>query len=232
MKYLLAFSLGLLLVSSSYSQDVIIFHNGDMIESTIMEISASEIKYKKYDNLDGPLYVVLKKDIFMINYSTGEKDIFERNSSSKEEKSNDNKNQEETPYSTGTKILQANNLLAIDITNEVLNLNFGMGGFVSDNFAIIGQLNRLGAGSSYTAAFTEIALTGLYYFNSGFFIGPSIVYDNYYEDVGLRLGCGYAIFLNESISIEPMIVTNVTEIGYNDPFEQFVIGGNLGIYLN
>ena len=82
MKYLLAFSLGLLLVSSSYSQDVIIFHNGDMIESTIMEISASEIKYKKYDNLDGPLYVVLKKDIFMINYSTGEKDIFQINISS------------------------------------------------------------------------------------------------------------------------------------------------------
>ena len=80
MKYLLAFSLGLLLVSSSYSQDVIIFHNGDMIESKIIEISNSEIKYKNYDNLDGPLYAVFKKDIFMINYSTGEKDIFERNS--------------------------------------------------------------------------------------------------------------------------------------------------------
>lgn len=231
MKYLLAFSLGLLLVSSSYSQDVIIFHNGDMIESKIMEISDSEIKYKKYDNLDGPLYVVLKKDIFMINYSTGEKDIFERNSLSKDEKSNEKKNQEGTNYSRGTKILQANNLLAIDINNEVLSLNFGIGRFVSDNFAIIGQLNRLGAGAGNTA-FTEIALTGLYYSNSGFFIGPSIVYDNYYEEVGLRLGCGYAIFLNESISIQPMIVTNVTEIGYNDPFSQFVIGGNLGIYLN
>ena len=100
-----------------------------------------------------------------------------------------------------------------------------MGGFVSDHFAIIGQVNR-------TPIMTGIALTGLYYFNSGFFVGPSIVYEDYYGDVGLRLGCGYAIFLNESISIEPMIVTNVTEIGYYDPFEQFVIGGNLGIYLN
>ncbi len=225
MKYLLAFSLGLLLVSSSYSQDVIIFHNGDMIESTIMEISDSEIKYKKYDNLDGPLYVVLKKDIFIINYSTGEKDIFERNSLSKDEKSNEKKNQEGTNYSKGTKILLANNVLAIDMESESLALNFGMGGFVSDNFAIIGQVHR-------THFLTEIALTGLYYSKSGFFVGPSIVYDNYYEDVGLSLGCGYAIFLNESISIEPVIVTNVTEIGYNDPFQQFVIGGRLGIYLN
>jgi len=231
MKYLLAFSLGLLLVSSSYSQDVIIFHNGDMIESTIMEISASEIKYKKYDNLDGPLYVVLKKDIFMINYSTGEKDIFQINISSKEDNSNENKNQERTPYSRGTRIIQANNLLAIDINNEVSNLNVGMGRFLSDHFALIGQLDRTGVGAGYTALI-EIALTGRYYSNSGFFIGPSLVYDNYYEDVGMMLGCGYAIFLNESIAIEPVIVTNITDVGNYDAFERFIIGGNLGIYFN
>jgi len=231
MKYLLTFTLGLLSLSFTYSQDVIVFHNGDMVDTKIMEISDSEIKYKKYDNLDGPLYIVLKKDIFMINYSTGEKDVFKINSSLKEDKSNNNKNQEGILYSKGTKILQANNLLAIDINNEILNLNFGMGGFVSDKFALIGQLNRIGMGLGNNA-FIEIAFTGLYYSKSGFFIGPSIVYDNYNEDAGLRLGCGYAIFLNESVSIEPMIATNISEIGYSEPLEQFVLGVNLGIYLN
>lgn len=58
------------------SCDVIIKRNGDEVLAKIIEIGINEIKFKKCNNLDGPIYSVLKDDIFMIKYSNGEKDVF------------------------------------------------------------------------------------------------------------------------------------------------------------
>ena len=34
------------------------------------------IKYKKWENLEGPVYNIDKKEVFMIKYSNGSKDVF------------------------------------------------------------------------------------------------------------------------------------------------------------
>lgn len=62
--------------SSCYSQDLIILKNGDMIKSKVLQVSDSQIEYKKWDNLKGPIYSKSKSEVFMIKYQNGTKDVF------------------------------------------------------------------------------------------------------------------------------------------------------------
>ena len=59
-----------------FSQDLITKKSGDDIQAKVLEISANEIRYKKFDNLDGPIFIISKKDVLMIRYENGTKDIF------------------------------------------------------------------------------------------------------------------------------------------------------------
>lgn len=59
-----------------YSQDIIIKKDGDKIKATVVEVGLDEVKYKKYETSDGPIYLIMKSDIFMIEYDNGDKDIF------------------------------------------------------------------------------------------------------------------------------------------------------------
>ena len=59
----------------TFAQDNIILKNGEEINTKIIEINESNVKYKKYNNQDGPLYTISKDKIFLIKYSNGEKEI-------------------------------------------------------------------------------------------------------------------------------------------------------------
>lgn len=63
-------------LSFSYSQDVLFFKNGDELNSKVLEISSTEVKYRKWDNVDGPIYSVNKNELFMIKYQNGVKEVF------------------------------------------------------------------------------------------------------------------------------------------------------------
>jgi hypothetical protein len=58
------------------SQDIITLNTGETILSRIVEIGQTEIKYKKFDNQNGPVYVSAKSDISEIKYENGTKDVF------------------------------------------------------------------------------------------------------------------------------------------------------------
>lgn len=58
------------------AQDVITKLNGDEIKVKIIETDSISIKYKKYDNLEGPTYSVLKAGLFMLKYENGTKEVF------------------------------------------------------------------------------------------------------------------------------------------------------------
>ncbi len=60
----------------SLAQDTIITKSGSDILVKIEEIGLTEIRYKKFDNLEGPLHVILKSDVSMIRYKNGIKDVF------------------------------------------------------------------------------------------------------------------------------------------------------------
>jgi hypothetical protein len=58
------------------SQDVIILKNGSELKAKVLEVSPDVVKYKKWDNQDGPSYSESKTNIVMIKYQNGTKDVF------------------------------------------------------------------------------------------------------------------------------------------------------------
>ena len=77
MKKLLLVLLSFVLISSfSFAQDVIIKKNFDEIECVVLEVGIDIIKYKRYDNPDGPVYSIGKEDVATIKYKNGVKDVF------------------------------------------------------------------------------------------------------------------------------------------------------------
>ena len=58
------------------AQDVITLKSGDEIQAKVTEVGQTEVKYKRFDNPDGPTYTVNKSDIFMVKYQNGQKDVF------------------------------------------------------------------------------------------------------------------------------------------------------------
>ncbi len=59
-----------------FAQDVIILKTGDEVKAVVSEIGLDVVKYKKAENLNGPLYTLEKAKIFMIKYENGTKDVF------------------------------------------------------------------------------------------------------------------------------------------------------------
>jgi hypothetical protein len=58
------------------AQDTMILRTGEQISVKIQEIGQREIKYKKFDNQSGPVYVVDKSDVSIILFENGTKEIF------------------------------------------------------------------------------------------------------------------------------------------------------------
>ena len=62
--------------AGTFAQDIITLRNGDDIEALVQEIGMDEVKYKKFENSNGPNYTLKKSEIFMIRYVNGSKDVF------------------------------------------------------------------------------------------------------------------------------------------------------------
>ncbi len=58
------------------AQDIITKKDGTAIEAKIIEVSPSEIKYKKFSNPDGPTFILPTHVISSIRYQNGEKETF------------------------------------------------------------------------------------------------------------------------------------------------------------
>lgn len=66
-----------LLSSSLYgsAQDKLVKKNGEEIQVKVLEITPDLVKYKNFNNLEGPTISVYKREVFMINYAGGTKEI-------------------------------------------------------------------------------------------------------------------------------------------------------------
>ncbi len=80
LRYRIIYSLilvGFIFTSSNLiAQDKITLLNGTEIISKLNEISDTEVKYKLFDNQNGPDRVLLKKDIFSIKYENGKIEVY------------------------------------------------------------------------------------------------------------------------------------------------------------
>ena len=68
--------LSIFISKTGFAQDIIVTLDGDEIKSKVIEVLINEVKYKKYDNMNGPLYGILKSEVLMVKYENGLKDIF------------------------------------------------------------------------------------------------------------------------------------------------------------
>lgn len=102
------------LITNDEPCDELIFKDGTELKGKVIEITPTEIKYKKCDMLEGPTYVGKKSDIFMVKYANGTREVF---STEKEAK---NKNQKSNPKDDNSKSDET----------AVLALVFGILGFV------------------------------------------------------------------------------------------------------
>jgi len=60
---------------STFAQDIITLRNGDEIRAKVTGVSPSELRYKRFDNLDGPTIVIPRADVFFINYENGTREV-------------------------------------------------------------------------------------------------------------------------------------------------------------
>jgi hypothetical protein len=70
--FLSLFVLLFVLTLGSYSQDILYKADGTKEQVKITLVSEKEIQYKKFNNLDGPVFSVPKRDIMMITYENGD----------------------------------------------------------------------------------------------------------------------------------------------------------------
>ncbi len=76
MKQLFLVVLLISLSQTCFAQDIIIKMNGDEIKAKVLEVSAIEVKYKRFESQQAATYVLDKSKIFMVKYEDGSKDIF------------------------------------------------------------------------------------------------------------------------------------------------------------
>lgn len=97
-----------LCILNIFAQDVIVKKDGSTILSKVVEVGTSEIKYKKWNNVDGPFYSIFKSDVQVVNYENGSKDFFTDSQSSISE---------EESLVLNTSIAE-NNVALIDLYNQ------------------------------------------------------------------------------------------------------------------
>ncbi|WP_310992924.1 hypothetical protein [Aequorivita marina] len=66
-------------ISNSFSQDIIITNDGELIQSKVVKITTESVEYNKYNNLNGPLYVLPVDAIERINFENGTVESFTAN---------------------------------------------------------------------------------------------------------------------------------------------------------
>lgn len=67
-----------LMLAGDSCNDVITLRDGKDITVKVIEVSSKFIKYKRCDNLTGPLIVVNTDNVFMIKYANGSKEVFKK----------------------------------------------------------------------------------------------------------------------------------------------------------
>ena len=218
------------ITSIAFSQDNIVLKNGDEINAKISEVGESNIKYKKFNNQDGPIYTKSKDEIFYIKYSNGEKEMFSDNVNNKSSNNTINKN----ILISGASIFNYTNTFENNYWYSTSNLNLtaSVGGFLTRNFVLGGSLS-----------FQSVSTGGSS--NDAIAIGPFIrgYHNNLYSQLGyaisdgvnvLTTGLGYQVFLNnsESISLNPTFIYFTRNYeGYDNSQNGILIGCSFEIHL-
>ena len=75
-KILLSLALAAAVAIPSFAQDIVILKNGTSVDAKVIEVDDNSVRYKKFNNPDGPTYTAKKETISEIRYKNGSKEIF------------------------------------------------------------------------------------------------------------------------------------------------------------
>lgn len=137
----------------SFSQDKIIRKNGDTILAKVEAINANTISYKKFFNLNGPLYSLETSQVSQIIYENNTSELF-----SKPEDAKTNPKNENTRYGNNIVSLQPVNVFASK------NKTYLCGGAYVERLLVKGYLGiKLGAYIAFDLTTAAISYEAKFY---------------------------------------------------------------------
>ncbi|WP_223284824.1 hypothetical protein [Hymenobacter qilianensis] len=74
-RFLLSLLVSAFTVISAQAQDLLTKQNGEELQVKVLELTPTEVRYKRTDNPDGPLITVRRSEVFMIRYANGTKEV-------------------------------------------------------------------------------------------------------------------------------------------------------------
>ena len=236
-----------ILFSRLMSQDNIILRNGEEIKAKITEVTITEVRYKKWDYQDGPIYSILKNEIFMIVYQNGTKDVFKETAattngvSKKEFKQKGFSNITEVHFALGSQ-LGNDNIFCVQTVNgyqfnSILNAGVGIG---LDYYIYPGRVYYNPSGTSFQSMipiFADLRFNLLKGSVKPFIIaagGYSLIYsstkDNYITykgglllnpSVGVKIFVSSKIALNFSVGYRMQKYSYVINSQYNSKYNMY-----------
>lgn len=75
-KVIILIMISLMTINQAKTQDIILTKDAKSIKAKVLEINEFDIKYKDFDNLEGPAYTLKKSDIQTIVYQNGKVETF------------------------------------------------------------------------------------------------------------------------------------------------------------
>lgn len=181
---------------SSFSQDILYKADGTKEQVKITLLTDKEIQYKKFSNLDGPVFTIPKRDVMMITYENGDFEMMKN--------STDNKKADKTDLAENFK----KNLISFHLFDVVYyDFTFSYERILASG--TIGIQIPVGIGYAYSSDFNNNSSDrvknkfysgiGINFYPTGqgkwrYFVGPNIrvgygklidySYGGYYDDQG------------------------------------------------
>lgn len=84
--------IALLIGQFIFAQDIITTKKGEDIKAKVLEVTQTELKYRLFDEPDGPLYTIYKSDILVVHYSSGRNEVFNEERTTASNNNNYNRN--------------------------------------------------------------------------------------------------------------------------------------------
>ncbi len=128
------------------AQDILIKSNGDNLNVKVEKITDTNIEYRLFNNLEGPIYTINRLDVFQIKYKNG---IVENYSTTKESNLNVNKINSDSDINTEIKKNQTNIETINNTKNESINNNEIHFSIEPSFYPSIGQVTSLNMGEDF-----------------------------------------------------------------------------------
>jgi hypothetical protein len=165
-----------------FAQDIIVTKDAKRIDAKVLEINIDNVRYKDFENQDGPIYTILKSDIASIVYQNGKVENFPDQTSqpAQQPEPAQQPNVQQNPQNLTAK--QFDDMDDDDIDAYLRDYE---GGKIYETFHSGVKLRSVG--KKMLTAGLVLSGAGL----TAMIVGVAIVNYGYYSDYGYRYGADY-----------------------------------------